>query len=137
MPFEKLFSPVSIGSMQLPNRIVMSPMTTNYGTPEQEPSERLLAYLEARMRGGVGLITLEVCSVALDHRYQPNSLSLSEDRFIPLHQKITGMARRHGVRIQPQITHPGPESLAAFFEGKPGVGPSVNVNPAAFQSCRP
>tara|TARA_R110002124_G_scaffold141679_1_gene306220 strand:- start:7311 stop:9368 length:2058 start_codon:yes stop_codon:yes gene_type:complete len=137
MPFDTLFSPISIGSMQLPNRIVMSPMTTNYGTSEQEPSERLLAYLEARASGGVGLITLEVCSVALDHRYQPNSLSLSEDRFVPLHRKITDLVHRHGVKIQPQITHPGPESMAAFFEGKPGLGPSVNVNPAAFQSSRP
>ncbi|CAA0120032.1 NADH oxidase [Halioglobus japonicus] len=137
MPFDRLFAPISIGSMQLANRIVMSPMTTNYGTAEQEPSERLLAYLQARARGGVGLMTLEVCSVALDHRYQPHSLSLAEDRFIPLHREITDLAHRHGVKIQPQITHPGPESLAPFFEGKPGFGPSVNVNPAAFQSCRP
>lgn len=137
MSFERLFSPITIGSMQLPNRVVMSPMTTDYGTSEQEPSERLLAYLQARAAGGVGLITLEVCSVALDHRYQPHSLSLSQDRFIPLHSKITELAHRHGVKIQPQITHPGPESQAPFFEGKPGVGPSVNVNPGAFQSCRP
>jgi 2,4-dienoyl-CoA reductase-like NADH-dependent reductase (Old Yellow Enzyme family)/thioredoxin reductase len=137
MAFDKLFSPITIGSMQLPNRVVMSPMTTGYGTPEQEPSERLMAYLEARAQGGVGLITLEVCSVALDHRYQPNSLSLSEDRFIPLHQNLVAMAHKHGARIQPQLTHPGPESLAPFYEGKPGIGPSVNVNPAGFQSCRP
>ena len=102
MVYDALFAPIKIGSMQLPNRIVMSPMTTDYGTQEQEPSERLLAYLEARMRGGVGLITLEVCSVALDHRYQVHSLSLSEDRFIPLHQKITEMAHSHGVKVQPQ-----------------------------------
>jgi 2,4-dienoyl-CoA reductase (NADPH2) len=137
MAFDTLFSPISIGSMELPNRIVMSPMTTDYGTSEQEPSERLLAYLEARIRGGVGLLTLEVCSVALDHRYQMHSLSLSEDRFIPLHRKITELAHNHGVKIQPQITHPGPESLAPFFEGKQGVGPSVNINPGAFQSSRP
>lgn len=137
MAFETLFSPIKIGSMQLPNRIVMSPMTTDYGTMEQEPSERLLAYLEERAKGGVGLITLEVCSVALDHRYQPSSLSLAEDRFIPLHHKIIELAHRHGAKIQPQITHPGPESLAPFFEGKPGVGPSVNINPGAFQSSRP
>lgn len=136
MKFPTLFSPASIGTMELSNRVVMSPMTTDYGTLEQEPSDRLFAYLEARARGGVGLITLEVCSVALDHRYQMNSLSLSEDRFIPLHKKITDMIHSHGVKVQPQITHPGPESLAPFFEGKPGVGPSVVVNPGALQSCR-
>ncbi|MCB1703319.1 MAG: FAD-dependent oxidoreductase [Halioglobus sp.] len=137
MPFETLFSPISIGSMALANRVVMSPMTTNYGTAGQEPSERLLAYLQARAEGGVGLITLEVCSVALDHRYQPHSLSLAEDRFIPLHREITALAHRCGAKIQPQITHPGPESLAPFYEDKPGFGPSVNVNPGAFQASRP
>jgi len=134
--YPALFSPISIGSMQLPNRIVMSPMTTDYGTFEQEPSERLLAYLEERAKGGVGLITLEVCSVALDHRYQVNSLSLSEDRFIPMHRDLVARMHKHGVKIQPQITHPGPESLAPFLEDKPGFGPSVCVNPAGKQSCR-
>ncbi len=136
MSYQTLFSPINIGAMQLPNRVVMSPMTTDYGTSDQEPSERLLAYLEARARGGVGLITLEVCSVALDHRYQVNSLSLSEDRFVKLHRSLVNTVHQHGAKIQPQITHPGPESLAIFFEGKPGVGPSVNVNPAALQSSR-
>lgn len=136
MSYQHLFSPIKIGTMQLPNRVVMSPMTTDYGTIEQEPSDRLLAYLEARAAGGVGLITLEVCSVALDHRYQMNSLSLSEDRFIEHHQKIIEVAHKHGAKIQPQITHPGPESLAPFFEEKPGIGPSVCVNPSGMQVCR-
>lgn len=137
MAFDTLFSPLRIGSMSLPNRIVMSPMTTDYGNLEQEPTERLMAYLEARAQGGVGLITLEVCSVALDHRYMANSLSLAEDRFIPLHRELVDRVHRHGAKIQPQITHPGPESLAPFFERKPGFGPSVCVNPAGMQSCRP
>ena len=132
-----LFSPARIGSMELKNRVVMSPMTTDYGTLEQEPSERLLAYLEERARGGVGLITLEVCSVALEHRYQPNSLSLGQDRFIEIHQKLVERIHKYGAKIQPQITHPGPESLAPFFEGKPSLGPSVCVNPSGFQSSHP
>lgn len=137
MAFDTLFSPIRIGSMALPNRIVMSPMTTDYGNLEQEPTERLMAYLEARARGGVGLITLEVCSVALDHRYMANSISLADDRFIPMHRELVERMHRHGAKIQPQITHPGPESLAPFFERKPGFGPSVCVNPAGMQSCRP
>lgn len=137
MTYNALFSPIQIGAMQLPNRIVMSPMTTDYGTFEQEPSDRLMAYLEARAAGGVGLITLEVCSVALEHRYQMHSLSLSEDRFVEQHRKIVDMAHSYGVKIQPQITHPGPESLAPFIEGKPGIGPSVCVNPGGMQACRP
>ena len=43
--FDRLFSPIRIGSLELRNRIVMSPMTTDYATDDQLPSPRLLAYL--------------------------------------------------------------------------------------------
>ena len=51
-----LFSPSSIGSMALKNRIVMSPMHTDYGNDDGTVSERLRDYHVARARGGVGLM---------------------------------------------------------------------------------
>ncbi len=134
--YKNLFSPISIGAMQLPNRIVMSPMTTDYGTADQEPSDRLIAYLEERARGGVGLITVEVCSVAVEHRYQGCSLSIGDDRFIESHRRLVDTLHRYNVKVQPQITHPGPESLISFFEGGQSIGPGVNVNPGAHQYSR-
>ena len=65
-----LFSPIKIGSMELPNRIMMAPMTVDYGLPDETPSDRQLAYYGERAAGGMGLIGLEVCSVDPDHRYQ-------------------------------------------------------------------
>ncbi|MFM7275217.1 MAG: FAD-dependent oxidoreductase, partial [Gammaproteobacteria bacterium] len=120
--FERLLSPVSIGAMRLRNRIVMSAMTTNYGTPDMQVSERLIRYHEARAAGGVGLITVEMCSVDSAQRYQPQSLSLGEDRFIPGHRELVRRVHALGACIQPQISHPGPESMSD------PVGPSVNVN---------
>ena len=38
----KLFEPISIGQMQLKNRIVMSPMTTGYAGFDQLPTPRLI-----------------------------------------------------------------------------------------------
>jgi 2,4-dienoyl-CoA reductase-like NADH-dependent reductase (Old Yellow Enzyme family) len=52
-----LFSPFSIGSMAVQNRIVMPPMATNYATPEGSVTERQVAYYVERARGGVGYIT--------------------------------------------------------------------------------
>jgi 2,4-dienoyl-CoA reductase (NADPH2) len=60
---QKLFSPLRLGTMELRNRLVMSPMTTDYAGDDQLPTPRLLDYLEARARGGVGLVTTEACSV--------------------------------------------------------------------------
>ncbi len=120
--YRHLSSPIRIGAMTLRNRMVMSAMTTNYGSADFEVTERLMRYHEARARGGVGLITVEMCSVDVAQRYQPQSLSLGDDRFIAGHRELVARVHAHGARIQPQISHPGPESMTD------PVGPSVNVN---------
>jgi len=120
--YRHLTTPIRIGSMTVRNRLVMSAMSTNYGSADFEVSERLIRYHEARARGGVGLITVEMCSVDSAQRYQPQSLSLGEDRFIAAHRELVRRVHAHGARIQPQISHPGPESMTD------PVGPSVNIN---------
>jgi 2,4-dienoyl-CoA reductase (NADPH2) len=121
----KLLSPVAIGSMQLKNRIVLSPMTTNYGNDDQTVSERLIAFHEARAKGGVGLITVEVCTVDVKEKYQPQSLTLGADDYIDGHRRLTDRMHQYGAKVQPQITHPGPESLGWLYFGGQSVGPSV------------
>jgi len=121
----KLLSPIRIGDMQLKNRIVMSPMTTNYGNEDQTPSQRLIDFLVERAKGGVGLITVEVCTVDVKQKYQPQSLTLGGDEFIPAHRKLTDALHQYGVKVQPQITHPGPESMCSMYSGEQAVGPSV------------
>ncbi len=121
----KLLSPVSIGAMQLKNRMVLSPMTTNYGNDDQTVSDRLIAFHEARAKGGVGLITVEVCTVDVKEKYQPQSMTLGADEFIAGHRRLTDRLHQYGAKVQPQITHPGPESLTWLYFGGQSVGPSV------------
>ncbi len=134
--FEKLFTPISIGSITVKNRIVMSAMTTDYGNEDQTPSEKLIDYLAARAKGGVGLITVEVCTVDVRHRYLQRSLSLGDDSFIAKHKVMVDRLHQYGAKVQPQITHPGPESLAAFYEKMPAIGPSPVVSPIWGGVCR-
>jgi 2,4-dienoyl-CoA reductase (NADPH2) len=131
-----LFSPLKIGSMELPNRIVMAPMTVDYGMPDETPSERHLAYYAERAAGGMGLIGLEVCSVDPDHRYQQHSLGLHSDSQIEGHRKLVDVIHARGVKVQPQISHPGPESLAPFFKQIEPMGPSVVRTETTKQVCR-
>jgi len=53
-----LFSPYSLGSMTLANRVVMAPMTRNM-SPENIPSDDVVEYYRRRAEGGVGLIITE------------------------------------------------------------------------------
>jgi 2,4-dienoyl-CoA reductase (NADPH2) len=115
--------------MQLKNRMVMSPMTTAYCNDDQTPSDRLIRYFEERARGGVGLITMELITVDETHRYMHRSMTLGHDRYIPGHRRITERIHEYGCKVQPQLSHTGPESVAPMFGGPQPVGPSVSVAP--------
>ena len=54
---KSLFEPIRVGEVQLKNRLVMLGMTTGLGENYQI-NDRLISFLSARARGGVGLVTL-------------------------------------------------------------------------------
>jgi len=60
---DALFSPLTIKSMTLPNRIVMAPMTRSF-SPDGVPTQDVAAYYERRGANAVGLIVSEGTGVA-------------------------------------------------------------------------
>lgn len=54
--YDELFTPFSIGNMEVRNRIVMSPMGTYGANMDGSASEGLAKYFEERAKGGVGAI---------------------------------------------------------------------------------
>ncbi len=134
--FQNLFSPVRIGSMELRNRLAMAPMTTSWSGPGDTVSQRLIDYHVARAKGGVGLITFEVCTVDQKFPYQWHTVGLWGDHLIPGHVELTRAVHAHGAKIVPQISHPGPESAAPFVNQTETVGPSVCISPQTGQTCR-
>ncbi|MDG2051456.1 MAG: FAD-dependent oxidoreductase [Myxococcota bacterium] len=136
MPFDALLKPIRIGRMELANRIAMAPMTVDYGNDDETPSERQIAYYSERAKWKPGLISLEVCSVDPEHRYQLHSLGLHSDFQIDGHRKLVDAIHAHGVKVQPQISHPGPESIAPFIRQLQPLGPSVIRTETTQQACR-
>ena len=135
-PLQKLFSPIRIGSMELRNRLVMAPMTTNWAGPGDTITQRLIDYHVARAKGGVGLITFEVCTVDQRFPYQVHTVGLWADHLIPNHVELTKAVHAHGAKIVPQISHPGPESAAPFVNQLQPIGPSVSKSAVTGQTCR-
>jgi len=80
---QKLLSPVKISSMELRNRLVMAPMTTQWAGPGNTITQRLIDYHVARAKGGVGLITFEVCTVDEKFPYQVHTVGLWETTSFP------------------------------------------------------
>lgn len=131
-----LFSPISIGRMQLRNRIVMSPMETCYGTKHGAPSDQTIDYFEARARGGVGLITLGASTIDSQHREVPNSMDFGTSEHLERHRALTERVHAQGAKIQPQLVHPGPDGLAPYLAGIQNVGPSVIQSYLTGVACR-
>lgn len=64
-PYTHLFEPITIRKMKIRNRIMMAPMgTINLGEQKGRPSKDMVAFYEARARGGVGLISSGLVPVA-------------------------------------------------------------------------
>lgn len=58
MPLDSLFQPFQFKSLQLPNRVVMAPMTRSF-SPGGVPTNAVADYYRRRAEGGVGLIVSE------------------------------------------------------------------------------
>jgi len=120
-----IFSPIRIGKMQLDNRIVMSPMEVNQVAPDGSVSDAMIAYYEARARGGVGLIIVE--QSAVDPRGKaalPAQTAVWDDAYIPGLTKLVRAVHAHAVKIALQLGHSGRQTSPVFIGGQPPVAPS-------------
>lgn len=116
-----LFRPFRIGSMVLPNRIVMAPMTRLY-TAEGIPGEANAAYYRRRAEGGVGLILSE--GTVIDRPASRNDVRIPFFHGDPALQgwkSVIDGVHAAGGRMGPQIWHTGAAG------GLPGWEPEHTV----------
>ncbi len=129
MKLDKLFSPFSIGTLGMKNRIVMPPMATHYATPEGFATERQIAYYVERARGGVGYITVEHTGILQQGKASPKMLMIRSDEHASKIEKLIEAVHRTGGKIVVQINHAGRQTSSTVTES-PIVGPSPIPCPA-------
>ncbi len=121
MALEHVFSPLVINGLEIKNRVLRTAHGTNLGA---ELSDDLIAYHEARAKGGVGLSLTEASSV---HKTGPMTMHAWSDDIIPRYQKLMKAVRPHGMRMFSQINHMG------YLQGPPWAQPwsasEILVNP--------
>lgn len=103
---DALFQPFAHKSLNLRNRIVMSPMT-RYFSPDGLASDDVAAYYQRRAEGGVGLIISE--GIFPDReiaRNQENIPWFEGERRTPW-QKVLDDVHAAGAKMAPQIWHVG------------------------------
>ncbi len=121
--FERLQEPAQLGGLSLKNRTVMPAMGTGYGSLEGEATDRLLAYMARRARGGVGLIVTEVLAVHPAGRGFPGELGIFHDGFAPGLERLTEVVHEAGAAVAAQLHHAGRETFPQVIGEQP-VAPS-------------
>jgi len=131
--FQHLLKPGKIGKLELSNRILLAPMGSNFAEADGHCGERIQAFYEARAKGGAGLLTMGVGSIAYPGgTAEPYQVGISADEFIPGLRQLTDRVHQHGAKIAIQLQHAGKSSTRDLAEGRelwvPSVPPAVKTD---------
>ncbi|MCE7063764.1 NADPH dehydrogenase NamA [Dyadobacter sp. CY326] len=105
----KLFTPLSIKSITLKNRIVVSPMC-QYSSQDGFANDWHLVHLGSRAVGGAGLLIAEATAVSPEARISPEDLGIWKDEHIEKLKQITDFIKAQGAVPGIQLSHAGRKS---------------------------
>ena len=123
-----LLTPARIGSLEIPNRIVMPAMTTRTAGDEGFVTDDTVAYYLARARGGVGLITVEMAAPEKVGRHRRREVGIYDDRFLPGLTRLVHEIHRAGSKASIQLGHGGGHTRADIC-GETPIAPSAIPHP--------
>ena len=123
-----LLTPARIGSVEIRNRIVMPPMTTRLADAEGFVTEDSVNYYMARVRGGIGLITVEMASPTRVGRHRFSELGIYDDRFLPGLTRLAKEIHAGGAKCSIQLGHGGGHTRFDIC-GETPVAPSAIPHP--------
>lgn len=126
--FTKLFSPITIGTLTLKDRLVTTAMESCYCDDEGMITQRYIDYVAARAKGGWGMQTTELTSVSKNGRAFYRCCELWDDKFIPGHKRMVDAVHANGGRICIQLAHGGRQTGFAVT-GVQDVAPSALACP--------
>ncbi len=129
-PLKHLFTPLRIRGKTIKNRILSTGHDTTLITTGV-PNDALVAYHQARAKGGVGLIIVQASGVHDSARYTSHVLMATDDACIPGFRRIAEACHAEGCTVFGQLFHPGRE----IMESQDGSAP-VAYAPSAVPNER-
>jgi 2,4-dienoyl-CoA reductase-like NADH-dependent reductase (Old Yellow Enzyme family) len=134
---EPLFQSLQLGSLTLPNRVVMTTVKLGYSNKTGEVTKRHIAFYKRRAEGGVGLMTTAPMYIQLNGRELPTQLGIYADEFVPGLQRLTDAVHASGGRIMAHINHAGRAANPKLVPPKGRVSASDVLCPTNQVTPRP
>ena len=107
--YKNLFESIEINGLTLENRLVMTPMGTNFGEQNGEMSFLHMDYYERRVQGGYELMIVEnACVKYPEGSNGTTQLRIDADNYIPRLYKLCETIHQYGAKIAIQLNQQVP-----------------------------
>jgi 2,4-dienoyl-CoA reductase-like NADH-dependent reductase (Old Yellow Enzyme family) len=130
-----LNQPIQIGQLNLPNRIVMAPLTRCRASAGRIPNALMAEYYA--QRASAGLILSEATSVSPRGVGYPDTPGIWSDEQVQGWQLVTDAVHAAGGRIFLQLWHVGRVSHPDYLDGELPVAPSAIAPQGHVSLLRP
>jgi len=131
-----LFDPIRMGALDLPNRIIMAPLTRTRATPDgRVPTPLMRDYYV--QRASAGLILSEATSVTPMGVGYPRTPGIWSEEQVEGWKAITEAVHAAGGRIMLQLWHVGRISDPMYLDGALPVAPSAIAAQGHVSLVRP
>lgn len=131
----KLFEPLKAGAFQLPNRVVMAPLTRCRAAAGRVPTPLMAQYYA--QRASAGLILSEATSVTPQGVGYPDTPGIWSEEQVAGWKQVTAAVHAAGGRILLQLWHVGRVSHPDFLNGDLPVAPSAIAPEGHVSLLRP
>jgi 2,4-dienoyl-CoA reductase-like NADH-dependent reductase (Old Yellow Enzyme family)/thioredoxin reductase len=115
---DHVFSPITINGMTLKNRMVVTPMVTDYCNEDGTATEKWLAYHEEKAKGGFGLIITEDYNVAPNGHGFKATAGFWNDGQIESHSALPPRIHKYGAKVLAQLYHCGRQTNTGAIPGQ-------------------
>jgi 2,4-dienoyl-CoA reductase-like NADH-dependent reductase (Old Yellow Enzyme family) len=130
MTQDRLFTPIRIGMLELPGRLVKSATTEARCTEDGFVTDELIEYYEQMAAGGTPLLITGNAYFNLDSCAGPRQLAADNDDKIPGLRRLVDAVHRHGSKIFMQTYHVGRQAIPRFVGRAHAVAPSAVFEPS-------
>ncbi|MDB4293392.1 alkene reductase [Maribacter sp.] len=127
---QELLKPCTLGNLQLPNRVVMAPMTRSRADNEHNRTTEDLHGVYYTQRASAGLMITEGSQISKEAVGYINTAGIHSTEQVEGWKKVTEMVHKEGGRIYIQLWHVGRISHPDFHNGNLPLAPSA-LNPEA------
>lgn len=119
---DTLFTPTTLGAIEIANRFVMAPLTRNRA-PDLVPTDLTVEYY--RQRAGAGLIVSEGTQISPMGQGYAWTPGIYNDAQVAGWRKVTDAVHGAGGKIVAQLWHVGRISVPQLLDGRDPVAPSA------------